>query len=238
MRLTDLLLASVLTTIPLPTQAPAGRSPAAPSAQEAKTAIAEMETAWPRWKPDEKIAAVGKLAALGGTAVAKALAARLDDPVPEVRRSLAASLGRLKDPKAIPAIPALAAALEREHGKDKGDLETFKAIAKALGEIGDPKAIEPLTLHLLSGDRRDADWQAQANARLDALGGIRHKDAVEELISLLGRTGGAGRRGGGGNNQLTKSIERNLQRLTGQNLRDQNAWRSWWKDNRDKFRFS
>ena len=77
------------------------------------------------------------------------------------------------------------------------------------------------------------------DSRGNALGGIRHKEAVDELISLMGRTGGTGRRGGnGGNSKLTHAIERNLKRLTGQDFKDENAWRAWWKDNKATFKFA
>ncbi len=228
------ILAAILAAATLSAQAPPATTPADPPA--VKKAIDAMQAGWPHWNPAEKVDAADKLAALGGPEAAQTLAGKLEDPAPLVRRALAADLGKLKDPKTV---PALAAALDREQG-EKTDVETFKAVAKALGDIGDPKAVEPLAHNLFSGDRQKIEWQDQADARVEALGSIRHKEAVDELISLLGRSGTTGRRNassGAANHKLAVAIERSLRRLTGQTLRDENAWRAWWKDNREKFRF-
>lgn len=197
-----------------------------------KAAIGAFQAGWTHWNPVQKVEEAGKLAALGGPEAALALASKLTDPSPLVRMELAAALGRMKERGTV---PALLSALDRE----RKEVQVLKAVCRALGEIGDPKAVEPLARNIFSGDRREEEWQEGAKERIDAIGSIRHPAAVEELIALLGKCGGVGRRGGGGGGygQFHQIVQRTLRRLTGVDLRDQNEWRSWWKENKAGFRF-
>jgi len=207
-----------------------------------KEAVRQFQTAWPRGSTTEKAQAVQVLARHEGTEVAMALASKLRDDSSFVRKELANALVKQKEPKTI---PALAAALQRELADADGSLDTLRSVCQALGASGDPRAISPLVNNLLSGNRLDDGWDDRVQARLDGLGLIRHKDAVEELVGLFGRTGNAGRGGGrrlgGGNNasnqRLQQGIRRNLRKLTGQELSSQDEWRKWWRENKESFRF-
>lgn len=218
----------------LAAQEAAGAAPQATHQDPAgKEAIAAFQSGWSKWETSRKIDEVRKLAAVGGAEVATTLAGKLNDKVAVVRIEVAGALGQLKEPKTL---NALAGALEREGD----DIDVFRAVCRALGQLDDPKAVAPLSRGILSGDHRSSAWRDQANARLEAIGSIRHKESVDELIGLLTKAGGTGRRGGGGAGgfaEFQRSIQNQLRRLTGQNLRGDLEWRSWWKENREKFRF-
>jgi HEAT repeat protein len=211
-------------------------------AEAIKEAVRQFQATWPRGSTTEKALAVRTLARHEGTEVAMALASKLPDGSGLVRKEIADALVKQKEPKTI---PALAAALQREFATDEGSIDTLRSVCQALGSTNDPRAIAPLVNNLFSGNRQDDGWNDQVQARLDGLGLIRHKDAVDELVGLFGRTGNAGRGGGrrlgGGNNasnqRIQQGIRRNLRKLTGQDLSSQDEWRKWWRDNKESFRF-
>lgn len=207
-------------------------------AESHKEAIRQFHAGWAHGSTAERVQAVKALAQIADPEVAQVLAAKLPEPSPLVRKEVADALAKLKEPKTI---PALGTALQRELEKD-GSLDTLRAICQALGATNDPRAIAPLTLNLFGGNRREEGWEDRVKARLDALGMIRHKDAVDELIALFGRTGGGGgRRMGGGTNasdqRIVQTIRANLRKLTNQDHGDQNEWRKWWRETRETFRF-
>lgn len=212
----------------------------ADKAAEAKEALKALD-GWTKMSNAEKSAAIGKVAAVGGPQVAGALAPKLHDKEPAIRKEVAAALGKLKEDRAV---PALITALEVDADEKTGDVDAFVAICAALGEIGDPRAIQPLVHGVLGGNRRDPNWQKRADARVEALGGIRHKDAIEELLGLWtrgaassGRSATGGMRGGANSNPLSAGIASSLNKLTGQKLTDQKAYHDWWKANKQSFQF-
>lgn len=225
------LLSLVVSGSVLPAQTPTDTEL---KAAEVKTAIQAL-SAWPQWSDEQKTAAIGKLQGLGGPQAARAIAAKIHDKSTAVRKQAALALGKLKDKQTV---PALAAALAAESDEKTGDLDTFAAICQALGDIGDPSAIEPLLHGLLSGNRRSADYRKRGEARIEALGGIRSKAAIDELMDLFVRaTAGGSGRGSAGSNPFTSSISRSLRKLTGQDYSDHKGWKAWWKENQDSFRF-
>ena len=205
-------------------------------AEQAKQAQ-EVLAGWPKMSNAEKSAAIERAAALGTTAAAHALAPKLHDKAAPIRKEIALALGKLKDDKSV---PALLTQLEADADEKTGDVDAFLAICQALGEIGDARAIQPLVHGVLSGNRRDPNWQKRGDARVQALGGIRHKDSIEELMGLWQRGASGGRGAAGGNgarNPFSSSITSSLNKLTGQNLSEQKAYQDWWKDNKDRFKF-
>lgn len=210
-------------------------------------ALTEFQQAWGKAEVLEKVSEVHKLAALGGEEVAVALAAKLNDRSPEVRRALAEALGRLKRPKVV---PQLGTALTRELESETAEITTIQALCAALGTIGDPKAIPFLTRSVFSGNEQAEGWTAKVQARLAALGSIRHKESIDALVELFGklpssgngrRTGGGGGArgggGGGGNSRMERLVETPLRKLTGENHENADAWRDWWKGARASFQF-
>jgi HEAT repeat protein len=217
--------------------------PPAPADPEvAKAALRDFHAGWAKASLPLKVAAVEKLAAVGGEDVAKALAARLTDPTALVRQSIAEALGRLRQPKAV---GDLGDALAREIDDKDGSLPAILAMCTALGAIGDAKAVPALTHGVFAGNDRAENWLAIVEARLAAVGQIKDKASVDALIDLLGRaptTGGrratgGGRGGGGGNSRVQRLVENPLRKLTRENHADADAWRDWWKTARAKFTF-
>ncbi len=198
--------------------------------RDLKTKIIDFEKGWPKWDPLQKVTEIKKLTEEGGPQVAQILAKYLGDPEPMVRIEIARSLGTLRQNVAV---PALIAAMDSNR-KDK-ELEVFKEICRALGAISDPRAVEPLSKNIMGGKRGDGTWHEQAQARIDALGSIKHVAAVDELISLFGLCGGA--RGGGGYQHYRVMVSKSLRNLTGQDFRTQNEWRDWWGKNKNTFKF-
>jgi HEAT repeat protein len=217
--------------------------PPAPADPEvAKAALRDFHAGWAKASLPLKVAAVEKLAAVGGEDVAKALAAKLTDPNALVRQSIAEALGRLRQPKAV---GDLGDALAREIDDKDGSLPAIQAMCTALGAIGDAKAVPALTHGVFAGNDRAENWLAIVEARLAAVGQIKDKASVDALIDLLGRaptTGGrratgGGRGGGGGNSRVQRLVENPLRKLTRENHADADAWRDWWKTARAKFTF-
>ena len=214
--------------------------PPAPADPEvAKAAVRDFHAGWAKASLPLKVAAVEKLAAVGGEDVAKALAARLTDPTALVRQSIAEALGRLRQPKAV---GDLGDALAREIDDKDGSLPAIQAMCTALGAIGDAKAVPALTHGVFAGNDRAENWLAIVEARLAAVGQIKDKASVDALIDLLGKvptTGGrratGGGRGGGG--RVQRLVENPLRKLTRENHADADAWRDWWKTARAKFTF-
>lgn len=208
-----------------------------------KAALKEFHAGWAKASLPQKVAAVEKLAAVGGEDVASALAAKLTDDDPTVRAAIAEALGRLKQPKTV---TPLGHALQREVGAKEPALKVVQALCTALGAIGDPKAIAALTDGVFAGNDKAENFAAIAEARLAAVGEIKDKASVDALIDLFGKvpsagggrsaTGGRGGRGGG-NARTERLLTNPLRKLTRQNHENADAWRDWWKDARAKFVF-
>ncbi len=196
--------------------------------KDLKAKISEFEKGWPKWDPLQKSEEVKKLAGEGGPHVAATLAKYINDPEPMVRIEIVRALASIKD---VSSVPALIAALDTNR-KDK-EIDVFKEVCKALGLIGDARAVLPLSKNIMGGKRGDGTWHAQAQARIDALGSIKHVSAVDELISLFGLCGGAH----GGYAHYRVMVSKSLRNLTGKEFRDQNDWRDWWSKNKATFKF-
>ncbi len=209
-----------------------------------KAALKEFHAGWAKASLPQKVAAIEKLAAVGGEDVAEALAAKLTDDDPTVRKALAEALGTLKQPKTV---TALGNALAREVDAKEPALPTLQAMCAALGAIGDPKAIAPLTHGVFAGNDKAESFNTIVEARLNAVGLIKDKASVDALIDLFGKVpssgnsrsagGGRGGRSGGGNSRTERLLTNPLRKLTRQNHEDADAWRDWWKDARAKFVF-
>lgn len=209
-----------------------------------KAALKEFHAGWTKASLPQKVAAVEKLAAVGGEDVANTLAAKLTDDDPTVRAAIAEALGRLKQPKTV---TPLGNALQREVDAKEPALKVVQALCAALGAIGDPKAIAPLTHGVFAGNDKAENFQPIVEARLAAVGSIKDKASVDALIDLFGKvpsagggrsaTGGRGGGGGGGNARTQRLLTNPLRKLTRQNHEDADAWRDWWKDARAKFVF-
>lgn len=183
--------------------------------------LSSLDADWAGLEPAERVRQLFLLVDLDCDLAATAIARRLEDPLPEVRRAAATALGQLD--RAL-VVPALLTALP----KNAADQETYRAICWALGEIGDVRAIEPLssTVHT---DK--AGWQGMA-FRAEALGKIRDKAAIDALMGMLV-----------GMHRwrvevLGELIVAPLRTATGQDFKqDVAAWRKWWREHRETFEF-
>ncbi|MBM3975035.1 MAG: HEAT repeat domain-containing protein [Planctomycetes bacterium] len=208
-----------------------------------KAALKEFQATWTKASLPQKVAAIEKLAAVGGEDVAATLAAKLTDNDPTVRGAIAQALGRLQQPKTV---TPLGAALQREIAIKEPALPTVQALCTALGAIGDSKAVGPLTEGVFAGNDEAENFNAIVEARLNAVGQIKDKASVDALIDLFGKvpsagggrsaTGGRGGRSAG-NARVQRLVTNPLRKLTRQNHEDADAWRGWWKDARAKFVF-
>jgi HEAT repeat protein len=178
----------------------------ADSSAEVRKAAAEA-LAWIGWAPDRGPAGAAYWAALGrwdrcaecGTVGAEALATALSSWDLEMRKKVARALGRMGNPRAIPAlvamlddeyvtarrsaaaalagigkacVPYLRVALRHKHGRARA------SAAEALGSIGDPDAVEALIEALKDEDPDVCRWAAWA------LGRIGDRRAVEPLTAV------------------------------------------------------
>jgi hypothetical protein len=199
-----------------------------PDVGDLKQKISDFEKGWRKWDPLTKVTEIKKLAEEGGPQVAAVLAKCLGDREAMVRLEVARALGMLKEKTAT-------SALIRALDTNRKQLDVFTEVCKALGAIGDPRAVKPLGKNILGGKRGDGIWGQQAKARINALGSIKHVAAVDELIDLFGKCGGG--RWGNRYGQYRALISKCLRKLTGQEFRSQNEWRSWWSKNKRTFRF-
>jgi len=165
-----------------------------------------------------RIDAVRKVGRIKHPDIAKAVAKALFDKDPVVRRTASEALhyqadkGTLKD-------------LSKAYPMNKNTPEVLAPIILAFGAIGDYRALPLVTKDLLRPGEA-----AVTRARVQALGGIRHRDSVQALIDFMVRWGKGAR-------QYRKDLQESLKKLTGQNFgRNVNAWKSWWDRNKKTYR--
>ena len=114
--------------------------------------------------------AVKALVSLGADGV-PALVATLSDPRAGVRAGVAAVLGKIKDPRAVPALLPLL-----------GDRTVRDSAALALGELGDRRAVGPL-IATIEAEGAAKDFKAFTS--IGALGQIGGDEARNTLARLL-----------------------------------------------------
>jgi HEAT repeat protein len=117
-----------------------------------------------------RLAAVQRLAVLGGTRAIELLAATLNDPAISVRLAAARALGALGDPRATEPLCAL---LNDRY------LTARRVAAQALGRIGDLRAVDPLIISL------DDPSVSVRLAAVRALGALDDWRALEPLCVAL-----------------------------------------------------
>ncbi len=115
------------------------------------------------------------------------------------------------------------------------NVKTAVEYAYALGQKGDPKAIPALQDDLVGTSKTPKEV---LNAKVLALGHIRHKDSVEAILDYAKTTPGGGRRGAK-NKKVSREMRGALSVLTGTDQGDSlSAWTDWWYDHRSKFKMS
>ena len=136
-----------------------------------------------RWQAAFELAKVlqaGKDPALKDPAFTTEVAKVFDDASgddPRVRRYLALALGRLRDPRAVPAL--LKAVTDADAAGARADPETQVYAMWALGAIGDPQAVPPLVTLAKSDDA------GLRKAAVHALGSFPTPESRETLVAAL-----------------------------------------------------
>jgi hypothetical protein len=178
--------------------------------------------------PEARLAAVKRLSGVAGEEVSKALARSVGDPDPRVREAALDALGERGDETCVRA-------LRRALRSFKKDPETLPVVVTALGEAGDAdsaEAVVKLARQALGTDPRLAE------AAIDALGSLRHTEAVGGLIELLGTAspvrGGASSRTG--HARYVPGILQSLREVTGLPFRQRETWPAWWRHARRDWR--
>jgi len=158
---------------------------------------------------------VGLITALGKTgdpSAVEPLVAQLTAQELRRRPAAARSLGRLQDPRAVPALIAALQDPSRTFEDSDEDVATRRDAALALGDIGDARAVEPLIAMLEIGDMDARGAAAQS------LGRLKDARAVAPLIQALDRLSGSAYR----------AACTSLQQLTGHDFGDDAArWQAW-----------
>ncbi|MDP7062685.1 MAG: hypothetical protein QF489_07115 [Planctomycetota bacterium] len=123
----------------------------------------------------------------------------------------------------------------RKEKSIQDNVQTAVEYAYALGQKGDKKAISALQDNLVGTSKTPKEV---LNAKVLALGHIRHKDSVEAILDYAKTTIGRGRRGAV-KQKVSREVRGSLSILTGTDQGDSlAAWEDWWYDHRSKFKMS
>jgi len=157
------------------------------------------------------------------------IAGRLRDSSPEVRAAAIDALGSIGDRVAVSKLLRAMKAF----GKDP---ESLAKVCMALGRTGSPAAVDSLAKLALKEMSRDA---ALTKVAILALGGIRDRKSVEQLIGILGSATpvSTSRTYSYGHPALMAPIRSALQRLTGLKLYSHSEWAGWWRRARKRYKF-
>lgn len=224
-----LLLASLWIGAPV-AEDPEGPPPPAPELVEA--AEEALEAAFDDGKAPERIAAIEEHGGVHAPEVLRWLEKGLKDKELTVKAAAVEALRWFPDEKALKALHRVA--LKDKALRDDGAL--FAATLKAIGQHGDPASIEVLLDGALASNPKEVGV-----ARIYALGHIRDAASVEELFSLMQKTGRTrGPKGRGGAVQpLMKEFAISLHVLTGEEFGEsEKKWTAWWKEHGKRFEVS
>ncbi len=160
---------------------------------------------------------------------AKLIAGRLKDSSPEVRAAAAGALGRIGGRVAVGKLLRAMKAFSK-------DPESLAKVCAALGQTGSPAAVDALAKLALKEMSRDATLTKAAVA---ALGEIRDRRSIEELVGILGSATPvrSARTYSYGHPALMAPTRSALQRLTGLKLYSYSEWSDWWRRTRKRYKF-
>jgi HEAT repeat protein len=153
----------------------------------------------------------------------------LRDPSPKVRAAAARSLGVVGDKAALSRLLGAAKSLKKDNA-------TLAEVCAALGEIASPAAIRPLAG---IAKREMSRNETLTKAAVAALGKIRDRESVKELIGLLGSATPSSTAStySYGHPKLMAPIRAALKELTGERLGAHSAWADWWRRVKRGYKF-
>jgi len=209
------------------TFAPAAQAPQAtpPDPAAVKAAVAELTAAFAKGKSPERIEAISKNSKLVDAAVIKCIVKGLSDDDVKVQGAAIDALRYMKHPDAFDALHDL---LKRDKTEKKieKDVDLYTKLIKAVAQHGNKAAIATLSDNLFG----NTEFKI-AEARVLALGNIRAKESVEELIALM-RTAGREKV-----QPYMATFRMSLMVLTGADQgASQDTWMAWWNDHKNDFK--
>ena len=188
---------------------------------------------------EAKIKAIDEIKTTKHKDIAAAIAGALRDRNKDVKMAAARALGVQG---VVKYRTKLMAPLKKY---EKADPELLLAYLEGLKGMPHKASITPLAkvVHKVL-NRLKEDEYAIGEACVNALGSIKEKATIEELIVLLGRTNP--RAGAGGSvsteaqnfcGKFKDPIVAALGNITGFRFKDPDVWAGWWKRNGKKFKF-
>jgi len=217
------LALAIAIALPLHAQEPE-REP--PSKELVESVLDTLKRAFASGESGERLRALEAARDVVHEDVVVLVARGLKDKEIEVRTAALEILRYHEHPRAL-------AELERAHAKNK-EFGEKKDEARAELVLAIGQHASPGSLKLLARGSLDSVRKHTTRARIQALGRIRSKDAVEELIALMNKAG-RGRQGQG--SQFQSDLRLSLWALTGTDEgRVREDWQRWWNDNKRDLR--
>jgi hypothetical protein len=179
-----------------------------------------------------RAAAIEQFGGVSAPAVTRLVAKAFRDKAMRVQLEAIDCLGWTKDPSALKQLHRL----YRRNKKLRDNEAVFTALLRAIGRHRDKSSLDVL---------RDSPFKgltiATGQARIFGIANIRTYESVESLIKGMSLGGGdpRGNRGGGGEERFMVDMRIALFVLTGMdNGAGKDAWFSWWRENKKKFKIS
>ncbi|QDU83664.1 hypothetical protein Pla163_07630 [Planctomycetes bacterium Pla163] len=203
---------------------------AEPTDEEVEAAVAKLKAALDEGSFDEKVQALEAARSVPHKDVVKIVATAVKDDAKEVRIAAVTALGYLDVDQALDTL----------HGWSKKktmtkDDDFALALFKAIGRHGDKSSLKYLEDNIFSSPKKVLE------ARIVAMGKIRHEDAVEEVIGIMNKMrSNEGGPGGNGKEQKENvphmdAVQLALHALTGANEgTSRRDWQTWWNENKRK----
>ncbi|MEO0651135.1 MAG: hypothetical protein AAFZ65_10700 [Planctomycetota bacterium] len=209
---------------PLPQDDDPERTP--PSAEQVAAAVASIEAAIEAEDADAALSAIQAAIEVPHEDVGEALAeVARDEDYDDVSLAAIDALGRLDHECGVEEL----AKLHKKQARKRGDdLDWSITVYRALGRTGRVEALDVLGREGLRRElpRRD-------NARLLAIGNIRHVDSVETLVKLYERVGRYT------SNHYDEALQVSIAALTGEVIqKGRRPLQDWWRDNKDDLEIS
>jgi hypothetical protein len=183
-----------------------------------------------------RLSAVQKIAGVKDPAVGKALLSALKDRDPEVRAAAARGLAQQAGGKSDRSYgKALAGRLKKWDDDDPKAIEGILDGLAAFPSKGNIKTLTKIVEKVMYKESKD--WLPSGKAAVKALGSIREKDAIEQLIKLLGMTNPRSGSGGPTISSETQAFRKEFENpviaslgaITGARVKDGGVWTEWWR---------